>query len=70
MYTESKHLHGRSIPVILAIFVAVAGQALVLFNDFGPGTGSRASATMITAAALSRAGAIEIPTTPASRPTA
>jgi len=57
----------------VAVFVAVVGQAIVLFNDFAPGNDSPSggSATMITAAALSRAGAIEIPSgPPAGRPTA
>jgi hypothetical protein len=47
----------------VALFVAIGGQTVVLFNDFGPGNHSRASASarMITAAAVSRAGAIEIP---------
>jgi hypothetical protein len=73
MHTQREYRRSRSIPVIVAVFVAVVGQALVLFNDFGPGSDSPSggSATMITAAALSRAGAIEIPSEPpAGRPTA
>ena len=51
------------IPVILAAFVAVVGQTVILFNDFSAGNDSqgRGSARMITAAVVSRAGAIEIP---------
>jgi hypothetical protein len=73
MRTEGKYRRGSSTPVIVALFVAVAGQALILFNDFGLGSDSRGggSTTMITAAAVSRAGAIEIPSEPpAGRPTA
>ena len=59
------------ITVIVAAFVAVVGQTVILFNDLGPGNNSQggSSARMITAAAVSRAGAIEIPSEPpASRP--
>jgi hypothetical protein len=50
------------IPVIVAAIVAVVGQTAVLFNDFGPGNDSQGSGNgMITAAAVSRAGAIVIP---------
>jgi hypothetical protein len=61
------HARGKDrrelIPVILAAFVAVVGQTVILLGDFGPGNGSQESrsARMITAAAVSRAGAIEIP---------
>jgi hypothetical protein len=55
---------------MVAAFIAVVGQAAVLLNDFGAGNNSQnsASARMITAAALSRAGAIEILPIPAPRP--
>jgi len=51
-------------PVILAAIVAIAGTAGILYSDFGPSNGSRGgdSARMITATAVTRAGAIEIPT--------
>ncbi len=71
MRTRGKHRHGGLTPVMVAVFVAVVGQTVILLNDFGPGrnlTGS-GSATMITAAALSRVGAIEI-SAPPSPPTA
>ena len=50
-------------PVIVAAIVAVAGTAAILVSDFGPGNDSQGSgnARMITAAAVSKAGAIEIP---------
>jgi hypothetical protein len=61
------------IPVIVAAIIAVAAQTVVLFGDFGAGNDlqGRGSAGMITAAAVSRAGAIEIPSEPAAgRPVA
>jgi hypothetical protein len=56
----------RKIPVLVAAIVAVVGQTVVLLNDFGPGNKSQGSgnAGMITAAAVSRAGATEFPSTP------
>lgn len=72
MHTQSKRWHGRSTPVIVAVFVAVVGQAFVLLADFGPDNdlrGERSAAT-VTAAAVSRAGAIEIPSDPFNRPAA
>jgi hypothetical protein len=62
MHAQRKDRRGDLIPVIVAAFVAVVGQAVILFNDFGPDNNSQGSrsATMITAAAVSRAGAIEI----------
>jgi len=62
MQAQRKDRRGDLMPVIVAAFVAVVGQAVILFNDFGPSNNSQGSrsATMITAAAVSRAGAIEI----------
>ena len=56
----------RKTPVLVAAIVAVMGQAVILFNDFGPGYDSegRGDATMVSAAAVSRAGATEIPSAP------
>jgi hypothetical protein len=71
MHTQGKDRRGGLIPVMVAAFVAVVGQTAILFGDFGPDNGSQGSrnARMITAAVLSRAGAIEIPSKPAaSRP--
>jgi hypothetical protein len=65
MYAQKK------VPVLVTACVALAGTAGILFNDFGPDTSSRYSgdARMITAAAVSRAGAIEVPSVPpADRP--
>jgi hypothetical protein len=71
MRAQRKDRRGDLIPVIVAAIVAVVGQAVVLLNDFGAGNDSqgRGNARMITAAVVSRAGAIEIPSeSPASRP--
>jgi hypothetical protein len=56
----------RKLPLLVAAFVAVVGTAVILFNDFGPDTASQGSgnARMITAAAVSRAGATEVPSAP------
>jgi hypothetical protein len=53
----------RLISVIVAAVAAVVGQAAVLLNDFGGGNASDGgvNARIITAAVVSRAGAIEIP---------
>jgi hypothetical protein len=54
-------------PAVIAVVVAVLGQAAFLLNDFGSGKGS-GSSNMITAAAVARAGAIEIPVGPGDHP--
>jgi hypothetical protein len=50
-------------PALVAAIIAVVGQSVVLFNDFGPSNDSQGGgkARMITAMAVSSAGAIEIP---------
>jgi hypothetical protein len=71
MRAQRKDRRGDLIPVIVAAIVAVVGQTVILFNDFGAGNDSqrRGNARMITAAVVSRAGAIEIPSElPAGRP--
>jgi hypothetical protein len=70
MQAQRKDRRRDLIPVI-AVIAAVVGQAVILFNDFGPGNNPRGSANarMITAAVVSRAGAIEVPSAPvAGRP--
>jgi hypothetical protein len=56
-------MHGqRKVPMLVAVIVAVVGQTAILLNDFGSGNDSHSgNANMITAAAVSRAGATEIP---------
>jgi hypothetical protein len=64
MHVSRKDRRSDLIPVMATIVVAVVGAAGVLWDDLGLGNHSqdRGSAGMITAAAVSRAGAIEIPT--------
>jgi hypothetical protein len=57
------HWRIKMSPAVIAIIVAVFCQAAFLLNDFGPGKGS-GSSNMIRAAAVARAGAIEIPVGP------
>ncbi len=54
------------IPMMVTVIVAVVGTAGILLNNLGPGNNSQGSgdARMTTAAAVSRAGAIEIPSEP------
>jgi hypothetical protein len=71
MHVQRKNRRGDLIPVLVAAIVAVVGQTVILFNDLGPGNNSQGSgsARMTTAAAVSRAGAIEISSEPpAGRP--
>jgi hypothetical protein len=51
---------------MVAAIVAIGATAGILFNDFGLSNASLdgSAARMITAAAVSRAGAIEIPSEP------
>ena len=69
MQAQRDDRRGSLTPAMVAAFIAVVGQAAVLLNDFGAGNNSQnsASARMITAAALSRAGAIEILPKPAPK---
>ena len=68
MQAQRNDRRGNATLAIVAAFIAVVGQAVVLFDDFGAGNNLRngVSARMITAAALSRAGAIEILPKPAA----
>jgi hypothetical protein len=66
MHAQRNDLRGDFIPAIVTVIVAVVGTAGILLNDFGPGNDSHGggSARMVTAAAVARAGAIEIPSEP------
>jgi hypothetical protein len=66
MHAQRKDSRGDAIPAIIAMIVAVLGMAGILFENLGLGNGSQGSgnARMITGAAVSRAGAIEIPSEP------
>ena len=57
-------MSGRMVPAMAALVVAVLGTSGILYQNFGPGNGPQVGgdANMITAAAVSRAGAIQIPT--------
>jgi hypothetical protein len=57
------HRHSTVVPVIVALIVAIVGQGIILFGDFGPGKHAR-GAGLITAAAVSKVGTVEIPSGP------
>jgi hypothetical protein len=63
MDAQSKELRGDLMPAVVTAIVAVVCSAAVVLIDFGPGGGSidSSDARTITAAAVARAGAIEIP---------
>ena len=53
----------ETLPAAIAAAVALVGTIAILWMDFGPGTGVEASGiTMVTAAAVERAGATVVPT--------
>jgi hypothetical protein len=66
MHAHGKHRNGDALPALITVIVAVLGVTGILLSDFGPGNGSQGGdkARMITAAAVSRAGAIETPSDP------
>jgi hypothetical protein len=68
IFSQKEDARGHLVPVLVTVIVAVVGTAGIL-NDLGPGNNSHRSgdARMTTAAAVSKAGAIEIPSAPASR---
>jgi hypothetical protein len=61
MHAQRNDRRGNLTLAIVAAFVALVGQAIILFDDFGAGSSSqgKGSARMVTAAAVSKAGAIE-----------
>jgi hypothetical protein len=66
VHAQAKNRRGDLKPVIVTVIVAVVGTAGIL-NNLRAGNDSQDSgnaARMITAAAVSRAGAIEIPSEP------
>ena len=62
VHSETKSRRGDLMPVIITVIVAVVGTAGIL-NNLRAGNNSQDSgnARMITSAAVSRVGAIEIP---------
>ena len=65
VHAQTKSRRGDLIPVIVTVIVAVVGTAGIV-NNLRPGNDSqdRGSARMITSAAVSRVGGIEIPSEP------
>ena len=65
VHAKTKNRRDDLIPVIVTVIVAVVGMAGIL-NNLRPGNDSQDSdkARMITSAAVSRVGAIEIPSEP------
>jgi hypothetical protein len=71
MQAQRKDRRGDLIPVVATALVAVISTAAIVFGDFGPASHSQGSGNMITAAAVSRAGAVLTPSEPAAgRPAA
>ncbi len=66
MRAQTRDRRGDLMPVLIAAIVAVVGQTVILFNDFGADNHwqDRDNARMSTAAVVSKAGAIEIPSQP------
>ena len=53
----------EALPVAIAAAVALVGTIAIFLMDFGPGTGVEAGGiTMVTVAAVERAGATLVPT--------
>jgi hypothetical protein len=63
MDTQRNDRRGDLMPAMVTVIVAIVCTAAIVLIDFGPGSGSSGSgdARMITAAAVARAGAIQIP---------
>jgi hypothetical protein len=61
-------MHSDLIPVMVAVILAIVGMAGILFRDYGPSNDSQGSGSARTAAAVSRVGAIEIPSEPPAGP--
>jgi hypothetical protein len=71
MDAQRTNRRGDLMPAVVTAIVAVVCTAAIFLIDFGPGSGSigGSNARMITAAAVARAGAIEIPPAlPAGQP--
>jgi hypothetical protein len=66
MPITNKYRNSLLNPAFAAALVAIASTAALLFDDFGPSHASqdKGAARMVTAAAVSKAGAIEIPSPP------
>jgi hypothetical protein len=65
IHAQGKDRRGDWLPLIVTVIVAVVGTAGILYN-LGPANDSegKGNARVVTASAVSRAGAIEIPSGP------
>jgi hypothetical protein len=65
IHAQGKDRRGEWLPLIVIVIVAVVGTAGIIYN-LGPANDSesKGNAKVVTAAAVSRAGAIEIPSAP------
>jgi hypothetical protein len=62
IFSQKTVFRGDSTPVVITLIVAVVGTAGILLNDLGTDNHSQGSnASMITAAAVAKAGAIQTP---------
>jgi hypothetical protein len=61
--SAKRQTHVQIFPAMIAVIVAVLGQAAILMNDFGPNNRPHGNG-MITAAAVMKAGATEVPAGP------
>jgi hypothetical protein len=71
MDAQREDRRSELMPAIITAVIAIVCMAAILLIDFGPSSGSidGGNARTITAAAVARAGAIEIPSgPPAGRP--
>jgi hypothetical protein len=66
MRTRGKDRRADLIPMVATALVAVISTAAILFGDFASGNDSPGSGGAITAAAVSRAGAVLTPSEPAA----
>jgi hypothetical protein len=55
--------HNLFVPIVVAFVIAIVGQAIILLGDFGPSSHQPTNGAA-TAAAVRKAGAIEIPEGP------
>jgi hypothetical protein len=71
MHARGNDRRDDLIPVVATALVAVISTAAILFGDFASGNDSLDSGSAITAAVVSRAGAVLTPSEPAAgRPAA
>jgi hypothetical protein len=65
MSAHRKDRHRELVPMIVAGLIALVCSVSIFWMDFGPGSDAQGSGNgMITAAVLSKAGAVALPTEP------